>query len=96
MELSRRGMLAGVGAACAVGTVGFAGAAAMSDGEFNGERLIVTKVELGLVAAIALIVAVWLLLGVDALVVLGVVLALGMLVVVTLLARGGPTTIDGG
>ena len=68
----------------------------MSDGEFNGERLIVTKVELGLVAALALIVAVWLLLGVDALVVLGVVLAIGMLVVVTLLARGGPTTIDGG
>jgi hypothetical protein len=32
MELSRRGMLAGVGAACAVGTVGFAGAAAMGDG----------------------------------------------------------------
>jgi hypothetical protein len=31
MELSRRGMLAGVGAACAVGTVGFAGATVMSD-----------------------------------------------------------------
>ena len=68
----------------------------MSDGEFNGERLIVTKVELGLVAALALIVAVWLLLGVDALVLLGVALAIGMLVVVALLARGGPTTIDGG
>ncbi|MFC7323176.1 hypothetical protein ACFQMF_01135 [Halorubrum rutilum] len=32
MELSRRGMLAGVGAACAVGAVGFAGATAVSDG----------------------------------------------------------------
>lgn len=31
MELSRRGMLAGVGAACAVGAVGFAGATAVSD-----------------------------------------------------------------
>ncbi|WP_435074073.1 hypothetical protein [Halorubrum sp. HHNYT27] len=33
MELSRRGMLAGVGAACAVGAVGFAGATAMGDGD---------------------------------------------------------------
>ncbi|WP_144798201.1 hypothetical protein [Halorubrum depositum] len=33
MELSRRGMLAGVGAACAVGAVGFAGATAVTDGE---------------------------------------------------------------
>lgn len=33
MELSRRGMLAGVGAACAVGAVGFAGAASVTDGE---------------------------------------------------------------
>ncbi|MFC7185430.1 hypothetical protein [Halorubrum yunnanense] len=33
MELSRRGMLAGVGAACAAGAVGFAGATAVTDGE---------------------------------------------------------------
>jgi len=32
MELSRRGMVAGAGAACAVGAVGFAGATAVSDG----------------------------------------------------------------
>jgi hypothetical protein len=31
MELSRRGMLTGVGAACAVGAVGFAGATAVTD-----------------------------------------------------------------
>ncbi|WP_280586886.1 hypothetical protein [Halorubrum sp. Boch-26] len=33
MELSRRGMIAGVGAACAVGAVGFAGATTMADGD---------------------------------------------------------------
>lgn len=33
MELSRRGMLTGVGAACAVGAVGFAGATAVTDGD---------------------------------------------------------------
>jgi hypothetical protein len=33
MELSRRGMLAGAGAACAVGAVGFVGAATVTDGE---------------------------------------------------------------
>jgi len=32
MELSRRGILAGAGAACAVGAVGFAGATAVTDG----------------------------------------------------------------
>ena len=66
----------------------------MSDEDFNGEKLTVTKVEAGLLGALALVVAVWLLLGVDALVVLGVLLALAMLVGVTLLARGGPTPID--
>ena len=66
----------------------------MSDEDFNGEKLTVTKVEAGLLGALALVVAVWLLLGVDALVVLGVLLAIAMLVVVTLLARGGPTPID--
>jgi len=33
MELSRRGMLGGVGVALAVGGVGFAGAASVTDGE---------------------------------------------------------------
>jgi hypothetical protein len=33
MDLSRRGVLGGLGAACAVGAVGFAGAATVTDGE---------------------------------------------------------------
>lgn len=33
MELSRRGMLTGVGAACAVGAVGFVGATSVTDGD---------------------------------------------------------------
>ena len=66
----------------------------MSDEEFKGERLTVTKVEAGLVGAIALVVGVWVLLGVDALVVLGVVLAIVVLALVAMLARGGPTPID--
>ncbi|WP_123620197.1 hypothetical protein [Halorubrum sp. CSM-61] len=37
MELSRRGMLGGVGAALAVGAVGFAGAASVTDGDAVGD-----------------------------------------------------------
>jgi hypothetical protein len=37
MELSRRGMLGGVGAALAVGAVGFAGAASVTDGDAAGD-----------------------------------------------------------
>lgn len=37
MELSRRGMLTGVGAACAVGAVGFAGATAVTDGDAGAD-----------------------------------------------------------
>jgi len=36
MELSRRGMLGGVGAALGVGAVGFAGAASVTDGDAVG------------------------------------------------------------
>jgi hypothetical protein len=66
----------------------------MSDEEFKGERLTVTKFEAGLLGAIALVVGVWLLLGVDALVVVGVLLAIVVLALVAMLARGGPTPID--
>ena len=37
MELSRRGMLGGVGAALAVGGVGFVGAASVTDGALGGD-----------------------------------------------------------
>jgi hypothetical protein len=36
MDISRRGVLGGLGAACAVGAVGFAGAATVTDGEAVG------------------------------------------------------------
>ncbi|ELZ46889.1 hypothetical protein C463_03272 [Halorubrum californiense DSM 19288] len=36
MDISRRGVLGGLGAACAVGAVGFAGAATVTDGEAAG------------------------------------------------------------
>lgn len=68
----------------------------MSEEEFNGERLMPTKVEVGLVAILAVIVGSALLFGVDALVVVGVILATVVLVLMILLARGGPTTSDGG
>ncbi len=68
----------------------------MSEEEFNGERLMPTKVELGLVAILAVIVGSALLFGVEALVAVGVVLATVVLVLMILLARGGPTSSGGG
>jgi len=68
----------------------------MSDDEFKGERLMPTKTEVGLLALLAVIVATPLLFGLYALVVVGVVLALAVLVVIALLARGGPHSLDGG
>jgi len=68
----------------------------MSDDEFKGERLMLTKTEVGLLALLAVIVATPLLFGLYALVVVGVVLALAVLVVIALLARGGPPSLDGG
>lgn len=40
MELSRRGVLGGLGAACAVGAVGFAGAASVTDDASDGENAV--------------------------------------------------------
>ena len=40
MELSRRGVLGGLGAACAVGAVGFAGAASVTDDASDGENTV--------------------------------------------------------
>jgi hypothetical protein len=68
----------------------------MSDEDFTGERLIVTRVELGLLALLAGIVAVPFTLGVNGLVAVGVVLATVVMVLITLLARGGPPGADGG
>jgi hypothetical protein len=68
----------------------------MSDDDFKGERLMPTKVELGLVAALLVIVAVPLLLGLQALVVVAVLLAVAVMVVIVFLARGGPTQVGGG
>lgn len=68
----------------------------MSDDDFNGERLMPTKVELGLVAALLGVVAVALLLGLDALVVVGVLLAVAVMAAIIYLARGGPTQVGGG
>jgi len=68
----------------------------MSDDEFKGERLMPTRVELGLVAALLVVVAVPLLLGLEALVVVGVLLAVAVLVAIVYLARGGPTQVGGG
>jgi uncharacterized membrane protein len=68
----------------------------MSDEGFDGERLMPTKVELGLVALIAAIVAIPLVFGLDALVVVAVVLAILVMAALVYLAKGGPTTTDGG
>jgi hypothetical protein len=68
----------------------------MSDGEFRGERLMPTTVELGLVAALLVIVAVPLVLGLHALVVVAVVLAFAVMAAIVYLARGGPTGVDSG
>ena len=68
----------------------------MYDEPFEGEKLTVTKVELGLVAALALVVATFFVFGLDALVVLGVVLTVAMMVLVIYLASGktGPIVKD--
>ncbi len=68
----------------------------MSDDDFKGERLTPTKVEVGLIAAIVVLVGAWVFIGVDALVVLGVLLAIALLVIVALLARGGHTPMNQG
>mgnify|MGYP006283241241 CR=1 FL=1 len=68
----------------------------MSDEGFDGERLMPTKVEVGLVALLAAIVAIPLVFGLDALVVVAVVLAILVMAALVYLAKGGPTPTDGG
>ncbi|TVQ33442.1 MAG: hypothetical protein EA356_12395 [Geminicoccaceae bacterium] len=60
----------------------------MHDEPFEGEKFTITKVELALLGALALVVACFFFLGLNALVVLGVVLTFAMLVLVVLLASG--------
>ena len=60
----------------------------MAEQEFEGEKFTLTKVELGLLAALALVVGTFLGLGVSALVVLAVILSAVMLVIMTMLAAG--------
>ncbi|MEO1091094.1 MAG: hypothetical protein AAFX81_10700 [Pseudomonadota bacterium] len=60
----------------------------MSDEPFNGEKLTITPVELGLVLALVLVVLCFVVLGLNALVVLGVILSIVMMVIMTLLAMG--------
>lgn len=59
----------------------------MSDGTFNGEKLTVTKVELGLVAAIAVVVAA-LFVGIDVLVLVGLFLTVVMMVLLLYVVAG--------
>ncbi len=68
----------------------------MHDEPFEGEKLTITKVELGLVAALAVVVLTFVFLGLNALVVLGVLLTAAMMVVVIYLASGktGPIVKD--
>jgi len=62
----------------------------MSDENFEGERLTVTRVELGLVALLAVVAAVPFVFGLGALVVLGVVLTVVVMALILYLAKGGP------
>jgi hypothetical protein len=66
------------------------------DEGFEGERLLPSKVEVGLLALLAVIVAIPLVLGLEALVVVAVLLAIAVMAVIVYLARGGPTTAGGG
>jgi hypothetical protein len=63
---------------------------------FNGERLLPSAVEVGLLAMLAVIVAIPFVLGLQALVVVAVLLAIAVMAVIVYLARGGPTTAGGG
>jgi hypothetical protein len=62
----------------------------MSDSDFNGEKLTLTKVEFALVAALAVVVA-SMFVSIHAFVLLGVVLAVLGVVGVAWLAGGKPT-----